>query len=156
MKNNAENLVPFKKQVEQTKTDLKKLKANTRTKFVAQGRDIKWLICVLGFLFLFLIGILGAVIRVPFYITGALEKTTSKLETTLHKTTDDLEASIKTNLDKTKNDLNISIASLKQSLGEKINKNMSDIEKINKHGKIHPDYEKAPWKRVPEKNETTK
>ena len=166
MKNNAEKLIPYpvKKQVEQTKTDLKKLETKTNTKFLLQGKDIKCFKWILGFLFLFLTVILGAVISVPLYINktnkdlktaikgsiktdlASIEKDLAKIEKDLATTKEELKSDLKT----TKEDLNTNITLLQQYLLKSISK----IDNISKTGKLGATIHS--WGSTPEKNETTK
>ena len=159
MKNNAEKLIPYpvKKQVEQTKTDLKKFKTKTGNKFLSQGKDIKCFKWILGFLFLFLTVILGAVISVPFYINktnedlktaikGSIKTDLSSIEKDLATTKEELKSDLKTAKDDLKTDITI--------LQQYLLKSLSKIDNISKTGKLGATIHS--WGSTPEKNETTK
>ena len=144
MKNNAEKkydsnvLVLDRYKIEANKDNIqkneKKIEANkdnihqTKVKTGKTATSIIWIKWILG---ICLPLILTSVIGIPLYLHG------------------DIKASLHNNM----NALKTNIENLEKNLVEKINRNMSDIDKINKYGKIKPDYEKTPWRRTPEKNE---
>ena len=131
-----------KEKIKENKADIKENRDKIQNNEVKTGKTEARIECIMWILGICLPLILTAVVGIPVYIH-------SDMKVSLHNNMNDMKVSLHNNM----NALKTTIENLEKHLIEKINKNASNIYKINKYGKIKPDYEKVPWKRVPEKNE---